>query len=267
MNIRLDCRGGASPAGQELEVVVGWKDDKTPIKRRMRTDAAGQARILLEVNGVEKDSERQFDDLDRYDRELRERAEREALARESDRSGLTSASSGVALEKAKEVVTAPQTAIAIRAVPGMMLLGVEIGAAAAATGGVAIVGASTYLTYQRMKTDVERQVAKDEKAYAKGTAELKSRVGGQFDELDERGNSSAKKDAEYDAYKKRCGERPPPGLDLCARLLWELQREEDCVNMREEWDRKWGGNHAGEIANRKRAIENVRRDLKKHNCL
>ena len=154
----------------------------------------------------------------------------------------------------------------VRDASGAALLGVKVGAVAA-TGGVAIVGASTYLTYQRMKADVERQVAKDEKAYAKGTAELKSRVGGQFDELDERGNSSAKKDAEYDAYKKRCGERPPPGLDLCARLLWELQREEDCVNMREEWDRKWGGNHAGEIANRKRAIENVRRDLKKYNCL
>jgi hypothetical protein len=209
MNIRLDCPGGASPAGQELEVVVGWKDDKTPIKRRVRTDAAGQARILLEVNGVEKDSERQFDDLDRYDRELRERAEREALTRESDRSGLTSASSGVALEKAKEVVTAPHTAIAIRAVPGVMLLGVEIGAAAAATGGVAIVGASTYLTYQRMKADVERQVAKDESAYAKGTAELKSRIGSKFDDLDKHAREARAEDG--------CGDGQP--VDILDRFV------------------------------------------------
>jgi hypothetical protein len=90
-----------------------------------------------------------------------------------------------------------------------MLLGFEIGAAAAATGGVAIVGASTYLTYQRMKADVERQVAKDESAYAKGTAELKSRIGSKFDDLDKHAREARAEDG--------CGDGQP--VDILDRFV------------------------------------------------
>lgn len=77
----------------------------------------------------------------------------------------------------------------------------------------------------------------------------------------------SKKQYEYLAYKERCREAPPPDLDLCARLLWELQREQDCVRMREAWDLKWEGDHKDEIESRKRAIINVTRQLERNDCL
>lgn len=100
----------------------------------------------------------------------------------------------------------------------------------------------------------------DEKKYEKGQADSDAARLGTT-------SSEREKDADYDAYKKRCGEAAPPGLDICAKLLWELQREQDCVRMREEWDRKWEGNHQGEIANRKRGIINVRKGLRRNKCM
>jgi hypothetical protein len=45
--------------------------------------------------------------------------------------------------------------------------------------------------------------------------------------------------AEYKAYKKRCSESAPAGLDLCARKRFELARNTDCRDMRQAWDDKW----------------------------
>lgn len=45
--------------------------------------------------------------------------------------------------------------------------------------------------------------------------------------------------AEYKAYKARCSQSAPPGLDLCARKRFELSRNTDCRDMRQAWDDKW----------------------------
>ncbi len=34
--------------------------------------------------------------------------------------------------------------------------------------------------------------------------------------------------AEYEAYKRRCNEAPPPGLDPRALARWKLRRNRDC---------------------------------------
>jgi len=47
------------------------------------------------------------------------------------------------------------------------------------------------------------------------------------------------KQCEYDNYKKRCNQPPPPGLGPCEKKLWQLQRNIDCRDMRFAWDRKW----------------------------
>jgi RHS repeat-associated protein len=73
----------------------------------------------------------------------------------------------------------------------------------------------------------------------------------------------AEKQAEYEAYKRRCGQSPPPGLDECEELRWKLQRQIDCLQMREAWDQKWApGFHAGEIENVKRSIRNLKDEIK-----
>jgi RHS repeat-associated protein len=56
--------------------------------------------------------------------------------------------------------------------------------------------------------------------------------------------------AEYEAYKRRCNEPLPPGLDSCAAARWKLARNQDCRNMRQAWDDKWQpGRHAGDLTN------------------
>jgi RHS repeat-associated protein len=78
---------------------------------------------------------------------------------------------------------------------------------------------------------------------------------------------AAQRQAEYDAYKKRCNETPPPGLDKCEKWRWLLQRNQDCRNMRQAWDDKWQpGRHEGDIRNLDKAIENLKQKIAKECC-
>ncbi|MEH6462281.1 hypothetical protein, partial [Chitinimonas sp. JJ19] len=64
--------------------------------------------------------------------------------------------------------------------------------------------------------------------------------------------------AEYDAYKARCNQSPPPGMDPCALAQWKLRRNKDCRNMRQGWDDKWlPGRHADDILNLDRGIQKL----------
>lgn len=64
--------------------------------------------------------------------------------------------------------------------------------------------------------------------------------------------------SDYDAYKGRCNEPPPPGLDPCALAQWKLNRNKSCRDMRQNWDDKYmPGRHAGDISNLDRGIEKL----------
>jgi|HubBroStandDraft_2_1064218.scaffolds.fasta_scaffold16294_1 RHS repeat-associated protein len=71
---------------------------------------------------------------------------------------------------------------------------------------------------------------------------------------------------EYAGYKKRCNEPPPPGLSPCDLARWKLQRNQDCRNMRQDWDDKWSpGRHSNDISNLDRSIANLQAWIEK-NC-
>jgi len=57
--------------------------------------------------------------------------------------------------------------------------------------------------------------------------------------------------SEYEAYKTRASQIPPPDLDECAKLRWLLEREEDVVKAMKAWDAKWSpGRHVAAITQR-----------------
>lgn len=64
---------------------------------------------------------------------------------------------------------------------------------------------------------------------------------------------------ERESYKKRCTERPPPGLSYCDELRWKLQRNKDCKAMREAFGKKWfGDNEPGHV----KAIKDLNTGIK-----
>ena len=74
------------------------------------------------------------------------------------------------------------------------------------------------------------------------------------------------KDKDYNAYKNRCNQPPPPGLSPCALARWKLQRNMDCRNMRQAWDDKWmPGRQASDIQNLNQSIANLEAWIRK-NC-
>ncbi|MDD4348236.1 MAG: hypothetical protein PHF70_03945 [Opitutales bacterium] len=64
---------------------------------------------------------------------------------------------------------------------------------------------------------------------------------------------------ERKAYSKRCKEQPPPGLSFCEIILWELNRNRDCSDMRQSFHDRWhkdsDPSHMEEIARMNRAID------------
>jgi hypothetical protein len=60
----------------------------------------------------------------------------------------------------------------------------------------------------------------------------------------------SRKQTDYDAFKARCNEQPPPGLSVCNLAKWKLTRNTDCRNMQQSWDDKWSSRrHADVIEN------------------
>ncbi|CUS39085.1 hypothetical protein COMA1_70019 [Candidatus Nitrospira nitrosa] len=75
---------------------------------------------------------------------------------------------------------------------------------------------------------------------------------------------AAQKQAEHDAYKARCNQGPPSGLDQCETARWELERNKDCFRMRLDWIRRWGSTPGLEdqLAQVGRAIKNAEARVK-----
>jgi hypothetical protein len=70
--------------------------------------------------------------------------------------------------------------------------------------------------------------------------------------------SARQRQVEYEAYKTVCNQKPPPGLDPCALARWKFNRNQNCMNMRQQWDDKWHpGRHAKDIAELKRGLEKL----------
>lgn len=73
--------------------------------------------------------------------------------------------------------------------------------------------------------------------------------------------------AEYEAYKDAYAQPPPPDLDECELLKWQLQREQNLLQARQAWDAKWSpGRHAVANAQSQRAINNIKDKMKKAGC-
>jgi RHS repeat-associated protein len=72
--------------------------------------------------------------------------------------------------------------------------------------------------------------------------------------------------AEHQAYKDAYRQPPPPNMDECERLKWQLKREQDLLAARMAWDAKWGSHHADAISQSQRAINNLQEKIKKAGC-
>lgn len=71
--------------------------------------------------------------------------------------------------------------------------------------------------------------------------------------------------ADYEAYKARCRQSPPLGIDRCSEWKWRLQQRRDCKRMREAWDKKYQpGRHDQAINELENAIRNAEEMVKQH---
>jgi len=69
---------------------------------------------------------------------------------------------------------------------------------------------------------------------------------------------------EHDEYKDLYRMPPPPGMNECELLKWKLQREEQLLKNRQNWDNKWAsGTHSEPIRQSQRAIEKLKRKIEK----
>ncbi len=71
---------------------------------------------------------------------------------------------------------------------------------------------------------------------------------------------------EWQDYKDQYAEPPPPNLDKCEKLKWQLKREQALLAARQAWDAKWGPHHTDAIAQSQRAIKNFEQKLKDAGC-
>jgi RHS repeat-associated protein len=74
-----------------------------------------------------------------------------------------------------------------------------------------------------------------------------------------------KQEAEYKAYKARCGQTPPSGLNRCEEAQWRAAKARDCALMRAEWDRKYRpGLHTEAISQSYKSEANALKDIAKY---
>lgn len=88
-------------------------------------------------------------------------------------------------------------------------------------------------------------------------------------ENDKAAEKLEEKEREYNDYKNRCNERPPPDLanagndieKLCALWRWQLQRNQDCVSKRRAFMAKWyndgHGGHVQQLGEMDQAIKDL----------
>jgi RHS repeat-associated protein len=71
---------------------------------------------------------------------------------------------------------------------------------------------------------------------------------------------------EWQEYKDAYAQPPPPDLDQCELLKWQLKREQNLLAARQAWDAKWGAHHAEAIVQSQSAIKNLQEKLRKAGC-
>lgn len=70
--------------------------------------------------------------------------------------------------------------------------------------------------------------------------------------------------AQWDDYKARYNEPPPPGLDECQLLKWKLEREKRLLHDREAWDASWSpGRHASANQQSRNAIRRLEAQIRR----
>ena len=78
------------------------------------------------------------------------------------------------------------------------------------------------------------------------------------------------KAAERKAYKTRCTQPSPKGLDPCEEEKWKLQRNKDCYNMRKAFMQKWHNDndpaHVDELNRLEIAIKKNIENIKEKCC-
>ena len=72
---------------------------------------------------------------------------------------------------------------------------------------------------------------------------------------------------EYEIAKNFCDTPPQPGDNKCATLHRQIEHAKKCIELYEEWDKKWlPGRHAQKIQERKNRLNNLKEEHKK-NCV
>ncbi|HEV2327698.1 MAG TPA: RHS repeat-associated core domain-containing protein [Verrucomicrobiae bacterium] len=72
------------------------------------------------------------------------------------------------------------------------------------------------------------------------------------------------KDKDYEKYKNRCKETPPPGLSLCDLWKWKLQKAKDCKKLRHDFANKYyNGNYDKGHNDQMQQLENEINDLER----
>lgn len=75
------------------------------------------------------------------------------------------------------------------------------------------------------------------------------------------------KSQERKQYKSRCTQPPPPGLSGCELLKWLLERNKDCMEMRQKFGDRWYGdndpNHVSEISRMAQAVRKLEEEIRR----
>ena len=78
------------------------------------------------------------------------------------------------------------------------------------------------------------------------------------------------KQKDYEKYKNPCDNNPKLedfNGDYCAYLKSAIEHKKHCIELIEEWDRKWGKRHTQKIRDFKRTLRNLEKKLKKQGRL
>jgi hypothetical protein len=71
------------------------------------------------------------------------------------------------------------------------------------------------------------------------------------------------KDSMHDAYSRICSAPPPPNLDKCENMRWQIRKLRTCITGRKLWEGNWGPGrgHADQIRQKEKELEKWERRL------
>jgi type VI secretion system secreted protein VgrG len=86
-------------------------------------------------------------------------------------------------------------------------------------------------------------------------------------DVDEQTQADWLRENDYQRYKNRCGQKPPPGLSKCDELRWKLQQAKDCRDLRQRWDDRWQpGRHEQAINDWNNRVNRLNRIIAQECC-